>query len=130
MNNINLIGNLTREVEVKFFPNTGTPYAILNIANNKKYKHNDEVLEKTLFIDVKIIGEMANMCKKYLDKGSKVAVSGRLEQENWEDKETKQKRNKILILANNIQFLDKKSNSQNQENEEIEKLQEQQTESF
>lgn len=107
MNNVSLIGNLTREVELKYFP-SGKTYAILGLANNRKYKKGEEIIEKTLFIDVRVIGEMSNVCQKYLTKGSRIAVSGVLEQETWEDKETGQKRSKVVIFAENIQFLDSK----------------------
>lgn len=73
MNSINLIGNLTREVELKCFP-SGKTYAILGLANNRKYKKGEEIIEKKLFIDVRVIGEMANVCQKYLTKGSRIAV--------------------------------------------------------
>ena len=113
INNINLVGNLTRDVEVKYF-NNGKPFVVMGIANNRRYKSENETIDKPLFVDIKIIGEMANICKKYLTKGSKVGVTGRLDMDIWED-ENGNKKQKLFIFAEKIFFLDKKMEEQQNE---------------
>ena len=101
MNSVNLIGNLTRDVQVRYVGENNTAIATLGIAVNV----NRGKKEETLFVDVDVWGAQAENCSKYLSKGRKVGVTGRLKQDHWEDKETGQKRSKILVVADSVQFL-------------------------
>jgi single-strand DNA-binding protein len=76
-NKIILIGNLTKDPELRYTPQ-GTPVASFRIAVNHKYKQADEIKQETMFIDNVVFGRQAETCSKYLNKGSAVLVEGRL----------------------------------------------------
>lgn len=107
MNSVNLIGNLTRDVEVRYVGQNNTAIATLGVAVNSGRKDDPPV-----FVDVDVWGVVAENCAKYLSKGSKVGVVGRLKQESWEDKESGKKRSKILVVASNVQFLNSKGSAE------------------
>lgn len=101
MNSVQIIGNLTREVELRFVGEKKTPIATLGVAVNNTRGKTEEVM----FVDVDVWGAQAENCQKYLAKGRKIAVNGRLKQETWNDKDSGTKRSKILIVADQITFL-------------------------
>lgn len=96
-----LLGNLTRDVELKNLP-TGSPVAEFGIAMNEKYKDKETVT----FVDVTVWGSLAENCAKYISKGSLVFIEGKLTMDSWEDKTTGKKRTKLKVTALNVQFLD------------------------
>lgn len=98
------IGNLTRNIELRYTPN-GTPVGSFGLAVNRRFKHGDELKEEVLFIDVVTFGKQAENAAKYLTKGSKVNVEGRLQQRRWET-EAGEKRSKHEVVAENILYLD------------------------
>lgn len=102
-NKVILIGNLTRDVEVRQTEG-GTPVASFGIACNRKY---GEGKEEVFFGEIVAWGKLAETCETYLSKGSKVLVEGRLKNETWQDKEGN-KKTKTRIVAENIRFLDSK----------------------
>ena len=93
-----LMGNLTREPEIRYIP-SGQAVTTLGLAVNEKYGKGDDVKENVLFVDVTAWGKTAENCAEYLKKGSPVFVEGRLKLETWDDKETGQKRSKIKVTA-------------------------------
>lgn len=94
---VHAIGNLTRDPELKF-TNSGTERLNFSIACNETWTdQSGEKQERTSFIDCTMWGKSAAHAAELLDKGSKVMVSGRLEQVSWEDAETGQKRSKIQL---------------------------------
>ena len=101
-NKVILIGNLTREVEVRQTEG-GTAVASFGIACNRKHGEKEEVF----FGEIVAWGKLAETCESYLSKGSKILVEGRLKTETWQDKEG-QKKTKTRIIAENIRFLDSK----------------------
>jgi single-strand DNA-binding protein len=101
-----LIGNLTKDPEVRYLPN-GNPVATFGVAVNRKSKQGGETKEEVSFFDVVVYGKSAEHCGQYLNKGNGILVDGRLQQRRWDDKETGQKRSKIEIVAQNVQFLPK-----------------------
>lgn len=101
INAVVLIGNLTRDPELRSIPN-GTSVCHLGVAVNEKYKDTEHVS----YFDVTVWGVMGENCAKYLSKGSKVGVDGRLRQERWE--KDGQKRSAVKIVADMVQFLDPK----------------------
>jgi len=104
MNKVIILGNLTRDPELKEFDG-GNSLAKFGLAVNRTWKNKDgETQEKTTFVDVNVWGAAAGNCAKYLEKGRKVLVEGRLEMETWESKEG-EKRSKHSINAENVQFL-------------------------
>ncbi len=104
-NRVILMGNLTRDPELRFNPN-GTPVANFGIAVNRKYRQGEELKEEVSFFDIVVFGKQAENCGQYLGKGNSVLVDGRLQQRRWEDKDG-QKRNKVEVVAENITFMPK-----------------------
>lgn len=108
LNKVFLIGNLTRDVEVRYTP-AGKAVAGVGIAVNQKWKDaNGEQHEDVTFVDLTIWGKTAELAAQYLGKGSSVHVSGRLRTETWDDKQTGQKRSKLSVTVDELQFLDSK----------------------
>ena len=113
LNDTTLIGRLVREVEVKY-TNSGTAIANISIANNDTVKKDNQWIDDVSFFDVVVFGSQAENCGKYLKKGSKIAVNGRLKQNRWEKEGNKM--SKIEIIAGSIQFLDSVEKSENKQN--------------
>lgn len=98
INNVVFEGNLTKNPEIKFFPD-GKKYAILNLANSKKYKkQNGEIAENTCFIEAKVFGKPVEIIEKFLEKGKRLIVQGELNLDRWEDNEKKTRSKHILIV--------------------------------
>jgi len=104
LNQVFLIGRLVKDPEIKYTA-SGTPVTKFSIANNISYMQNNGLVEDVNYFDVNVWGNQAVSCEKYLKKGSQVALSGSLRQNRWDDKTSGQKRSKIEITANTIQFL-------------------------
>ncbi len=100
-----LLGNLTRDPELRYTAN-GFAVAGFGLAVNRKFKQNNEWKDDTCFVDITVWGKQAESCTEYLHKGSSVFVEGRLNFRSWET-EQGQKRNKLEVVANNVQFLSK-----------------------
>lgn len=110
-NKVILVGNLTRDVELKYFPSGNGCVATLGLAVNRKVKKQDgSQIDDTCFIDAKVYGRTAEVANQYLRKGSKVLIEGRIAQENWE--QNGQKRSKHIIQGESIQMLDSKGQDQ------------------
>lgn len=109
LNKVFLVGNLTRDPELKYLP-SGTAIADLRLAINRRLfdRNSGEKKEETMFIDVTAWEKTAEFCKNYLQKGRAIFVEGRLRQESWEDKQSGQTRSKISVVAERIQFADSK----------------------
>lgn len=104
-NKVQLIGNLTRDIELRFTPK-GSAVADMAIAVNRKWKDDQgQVHEEVTFVEVALWGKTAESCAKYLRKGSPAFVEGRLELQTWDDKQTGQKRSKLRVVAEGVQFL-------------------------
>src|SRR5512142_119589 len=108
-NKVILLGNLTRDPEVRYTPN-GIAVASFAIAVNRKYKQGDETKEEVSYIDIVVFGKQAESCGQYINKGDSVLIDGR-QQRRWDDKETGQKRNKIEVIAQSVNFMPKRSSS-------------------
>ncbi len=104
-NRIILIGNLTRDTEVRFTPG-GTPVATISVAVNSKYRQGDETKEEVLFINAVVFGKQAESCGKYLIKGNPVLIEGRLRERKWESEGVQ--KSKFEVIASNVRFLPKK----------------------
>ena len=104
LNKVLLIGNLTRDPELRYTPQ-GTAVATLRLAVNRRYKdRNQELKEEVCFINIIAWDKQAENCNQYLQKGRPVFIEGRLRSRNWEDK-AGQKRSTIEVRAERIQFL-------------------------
>jgi single-strand DNA-binding protein len=108
LNKVMLIGNLTRDPEVRFTPK-GTAVCDMAIAVNRRYVNDaGERQEEVTYLDVVLWNKQAELAGQYLAKGRSVYIEGRLQMDSWEDKATGQKRTKIRIVCENMQFLDSK----------------------
>ena len=106
LNKVFLMGNLTRDPEVRYAPN-GTAVTNFSIAINRQYTlETGEKKEDVCFVKVVVFGKYAEVCGEYLTKGRAVLVEGRLQSRSWEGKDG-QKRNTLEVVANNVQFLGK-----------------------
>ena len=104
LNKVFLMGNLTRDPELRYVP-SGTAVANFTVAVNRPYKDSaGEKKEEVSFVRVVIWGKMAEICGEYLSKGSPVFVDGRLQSRSWVGQDG-QKRNTLEVVADNIQFL-------------------------
>jgi len=106
-NKVILMGNLTKDPEVRYTP-SGTAVANFSLAVNRKYKQGDEMREEVCFVDIVVFGKQAENCGQYLSRGQGVIVEGRLQQRRWETDEG-QKRSKHEVAAQSVQFLPKRS---------------------
>jgi single-strand DNA-binding protein len=107
LNRVFLIGNLTRDPELRYIP-SGDAVANLGLAINRVYKNKEgEKKEETCFVTVVVWRKQAEICGEYLSKGSPILVEGRLQSRSWETNEG-EKRNTLEIVASRIQFLGRK----------------------
>lgn len=104
LNNINLIGRWTKDTEI-VMSNNGTEILNGSLAVNDPYNQ-----DHTDFIDIVAFKKLALNTNKFTQKGSKVAIVGKLQQQRWESQDG-QKRSKHVVVANQIVFLDDKSQS-------------------
>ncbi len=103
LNKVFLMGNLTRDPELRYTPG-GQAVATLGLAVNNKYTKDGDTKEDVLFVDITVWGRVAENCAEYLKKGRPVLVEGRLKYHTWESQEG-QKRSKIDVTAMSVQFL-------------------------
>jgi single-strand DNA-binding protein len=104
LNKVLLMGNLTRDPEVKYTPK-GTAVCDLGLAINDSYKAQDGTIkEVTTFVDVEVWGRTAENCKQYLSKGRPIFVEGQLKLDTWETPQG-EKKSKMRVRADRVQFL-------------------------
>src|SRR5476651_2629155 len=105
LNKVMIIGNLTRDPEIKYTPK-GTAIADIGLAVNRNYTtESGEKREEVTFIDVTLWGRVAEIVGEYCKKGRPLFVEGRLQLDQWDDKQTGQKRSKLKVVGDNIQLL-------------------------
>jgi single-strand DNA-binding protein len=105
-NKVILMGNLTRDPEVKY-TSGGTAIAKLGMAINRTWTNKEgQKQEETTFVDVDAFGRQAEVIGQYLKKGRPVMIEGRLKLDQWDDKQTGQKRSKLGVTLEGFQFLD------------------------
>lgn len=111
LNKVMLIGNLTRDPEMKYLPK-GTAVAEFGLAVGRKYKtESGDLKEETMFVDISVFGRSAEIAKEYLTKGKNVYIEGRLQLDTWDDKQTGAKRSKHRIFCENFQMLGSRGDS-------------------
>jgi single-strand DNA-binding protein len=112
LNRVLLIGNLTRDPEVRYTPK-GTAVADIGLAVNRIYSAEDgEKKEETTFVDVTLWGRQAEVAGQYLKKGRPVFIEGRLQLDTWDDKQTGQKRSRLRVVSENMQLLGSRPESE------------------
>jgi single-strand DNA-binding protein len=105
VNKVILIGNVTRDPEVKF-TSKGSAVTDIGLAINRNYTlDNGEKREETTFVDVELWGRLAEIAGEYAKKGRPIYVEGRLRMDTWEDKTSGQKRSRMKVVGENIQLL-------------------------
>ena len=105
LNRVLLIGNLTRDPDLRYTPK-GTAVTEIALAINRIYSGDDgERKEETTFVDVTLWARLAENAGQYLKKGRPVFIEGRLQLDTWDDKQTGQKRSKMRVVAENMQLL-------------------------
>ncbi|WP_345993593.1 single-stranded DNA-binding protein [Sulfurimonas sp. HSL-1716] len=108
-NKIILVGNLTRDIELRY-SQTGMGIAKSAIATSRKFSANGEKKEEVCFVDITFFGRSAEVANQYLRKGSKILVEGRLTFEQWVD-QNGQKRSKHSVTVETMQMLDSKGDN-------------------
>ena len=104
-NKVILLGNLTRDPEVRYTPK-GTAVTELGMAVNRVYTaENGEKREDTTFVDVTLWGRTAEIAGEYLKKGRPVFIEGRLQLDTWDDKTSGQKRSKLKVVGEGLQLI-------------------------
>lgn len=107
LNRVLLMGNLTRDLEIKYGKN-GQPVTNLRLAVNRTYMtQSGEKKEEVCYVTVVVWGKQAEICHTYLKKGSSIFVEGRLQYRTW-TAEDGEKKNVLEVIADRVQFLDKK----------------------
>ncbi len=105
LNKVMLIGNLTRDPEIKYTPK-GTAIAAFGLAVNRNFTtESGEKREEVTFIDIEAFGRVAEIIGEYCKKGRPLFIDGRLKLDTWDDKASGQKRSKLKVVADGIQLL-------------------------
>lgn len=108
-NKVILMGNVTRDPEVKYTAK-GTAIAKLGLAVSRKFStESGEKKEEVTFVDVDFVGKIAETVGKYVKKGDPIHIDGRLKLDSWEDKKTGEKRSKLGVWGEGMQFLNRAS---------------------
>ena len=105
LNKVMLIGNLTRDPELRYTP-SGKAVADISLAINRVWVNDQgQKQEDTTFVDVTLWGRQAELAQQYLTKGRGAYVEGRLQMDTWDDKETGKKRSRLKVVGDSLQFL-------------------------
>src|ERR1700736_2186094 len=112
LNRVLLIGNLTRDPEVRYTPK-GTAVTDIGLAVNRVFTSDDgERREEVTYVDVVLWARLAEIAGQYLRKGRPVFMEGRLQLDAWDDKQTGQKRSRLRVVAENLQLLGSRQDSE------------------
>lgn len=118
LNKVLLIGNLTRDPEVRNTPG-GTSLCKIGIATNRRFKGQDgQMKDETTFVDITVWGQRGEALAKYFKKGDPIYVEGRLTLEQWQDKTSGEKRSKLTVTAEDWQFVAPRGGNGKQRNDE------------
>jgi single-strand DNA-binding protein len=112
LNKVMLIGNLTRDPEIKYTPK-GTAIAAFGMAVNRNYTtETGEKREEVTFIDIEAYARVAEVIGEYCHKGEPIYIEGRLKLDQWDDKQSGQKRSKMKVICETMQLLGGKRENQ------------------
>ncbi len=107
LNKVMLMGNLTRDPEIRYTPK-GQAVTDIGLAINRRYKVENEMREEVTFVDVTFWGKSAEIIGQYMKKGRPLYVEGRLQLDSWDDKQTGQKKSRLKVIGDEFQFLGSK----------------------
>ena len=117
-NKVILAGNLTRDPELRTLP-SGSSVAKFSLAINRRYSTKDgEQREEVTYVDIESFGRQAETIAKYCTKGSGLLVEGRLKLDQWEDKNSGEKRSRLGVFLENFTFLGGRNSNENSSNYE------------
>ena len=112
LNKVILLGNLTRDPDLRSLP-SGQAVCELGLAVGRRYVNNSgQEVEETCFVDIVVWGRSATNCKQFLEKGSQVLVEGRLQLDQWEDRNGGGKRSRLRVVAEQVQFMNRRGPGQ------------------
>ena len=109
LNKVFLLGNLTRDPDLRGLP-SGQSVCEMRMAITRRYISNGKEVDETCFVDVVVWGKSANNCKQFLTKGSQIMVEGRLQLDQWEDRNGGGQRSKLRVVAEQVQFMTRRPN--------------------
>jgi single-strand DNA-binding protein len=101
-NRVILVGNLTRDPELRYIP-SGTAVSDIGLAVNDRVKRGDQWVDETTFVDITLWGRTAEVCNEYCSKGSPIMIEGRLKLDRWE--KDGQKHSKLKVIGERMQML-------------------------
>ncbi|MDD3153777.1 MAG: single-stranded DNA-binding protein [Victivallaceae bacterium] len=104
LNKVFLLGNLTRTPELRYTP-SGSAVCEFGLAVSRRFQVNNQDREEVCFVEIIVWGKPAESCKNYLDKGSPALIEGRLQYDQWEDRDGGGKRSKLRVVADRVQFV-------------------------
>lgn len=104
LNKVLLLGNLTRQPELRY-TSGGMAICEFGLAMNRRFSVNNQEREEVCFVDIVVWGKQAENCGKYLEKGAQAMIEGRLQLDQWQDKETGAKRSRLRVVADTVQFM-------------------------
>lgn len=107
LNKVMLMGNLTRDPEIRYTPK-GQAVTDIGLAINRRYKVENETREEVTFVDVTFWGKSAEIIGQYMKKGRPLYVEGRLQLDSWDDKQTGQKKSRLKVIGDEFQFIGSK----------------------
>ena len=109
VNKVILMGNLTRDIELRAVGSSGQQIARIGLALNRNYTtQSGEKREEVTFVDCEAWGKTAEVMAKYLSKGRPVLIEGRLKLDQWDDKDTGKKQSKLKVVVETFHFVDSK----------------------
>ena len=111
LNDVKIVGNVVRDPEIRYTPK-GAPVANISLGINEIYTSDDEKRKVTTFVDVQAWGPSAENLAKLVHKGQEIFVEGAIRQDQWEDKETKQKRSRLFVKVDRWQLTQHKAGEQ------------------
>lgn len=120
INSVFLIGRLTKDIQEGMLRHIGannTAVLDISIGVSESVKQNEQYVDKPNFFDITVWGKLAEFVAKYATKGQQLGISGRLQQQTWQDKTTGQNRSKVVIVAEEIQLL-RRPGDGNQQNDQ------------
>jgi len=104
LNKVFLLGNLTRVPELRYTP-SGAAVCEFGLAVNRKYVSNNQEKDETCFVNIVVWGKQGESCQRYLEKGSAAMIEGRLQFDQWDDRDTGKKRSTLRVVAERVQFI-------------------------
>ena len=110
LNKVFLIGNLTRDPDLRNTP-SGAAVCEFGLAVNRRFVANGHEKTETCFVDITVWNKSAENCKRFLEKGSPVMIEGRLQLDQWDDREGGGKRSKLRVVAEVVQFLGRRDDA-------------------